>query len=106
MEQRKGVSEFINSQTPFYIMGSLTNASVQTEKARGRSEIYASMPSFFRAFSGRFSKYSFRKTLLHAQKVNSQPKAQIQIHAGKNIERFIKRLTTAIQKMWFAGCTV
>ena len=64
------------------------------------------MPYFFRAFSGRFSKYSFRKTLLHSQKVNSQPKAESMIHADKNIERFVKRLTTAPQKMWFAGCTV
>ena len=32
------------------------------------------MLSFFKAFSGRFSKYLFRKTLLHAQKVNSQLK--------------------------------
>ena len=64
------------------------------------------MPYFFRAFSGRFSKYSFRKTLLHAQKVNSQPKAESMIYTDKNIERFVKRLTTAPQKMWFAGCTV
>jgi len=33
------------------------------------------MLSFFKAFSGRFSKYLFRKTLLRAQKVNSQLKA-------------------------------
>jgi len=60
------------------------------------------MLSFFKAFSGRFSKYLFRKTLLHAQKVNSQLKAPRRIHTDKNIERFIKRLTTAIQKMWLA----
>jgi len=33
------------------------------------------MLAFFKAFSGRFSKYLFRKTLLHAQKVNSQLKS-------------------------------
>ena len=71
-----------------------------------RSENYAPIPAFFRVFSGSFSKYSFRKTLLHTQKVNSQSKAESLIHADKNIERFIKRLTTALQKMWFAGCTV
>ena len=42
------------------------------------------MLSFFKAFSGRFSKYLFCKTPLHAQKVNSQPKAPCPIHAGKN----------------------
>ena len=55
--------------------GSLTNVGVNAEKGMGRSGIKA-LPClvFFKAFSGRFSKYLFRKTLLHAQKVNSQPK--------------------------------
>jgi len=82
----------------------MLGANGERQGAQRKLRFYAFF--FFRAFSGRFSKYSFRKTLLHSQKVNSQPEAQSLFHTGKNIERFVKRLTTALQKMWFAGCTV
>ena len=91
-------------------LGFPTNVGVRAErdgrKRRLKGSTERTMLSFFKAFSGRFSKYLIRKTLLHAQKVNSQPKAESMIHTGENIERFVKRLTTAQQKMWCADCTV
>ena len=71
----------------------------QTEKARGARSGKLALLSliFFRAFSGRFSKYSFRKTLLHAQKVNSQPKAESMIytfnHSAKDSKKTKQLLT-------------
>ena len=68
--------------------GSLTNVGVNAEKGMGRSGIKA-LPClvFFKAFSGRFSKYSFLKTLLHAQKVTHSHKQKahfIQTRASRD----------------------